>query len=193
MKLVFATNNPHKLAEAREIFSSKVEILSLDDIDCHADIPETEATLEGNSRLKARYVFEHFGVDCFSDDTGLEVAALDGAPGVYSARYAGEPSDPARNRAKLLQELSGVSNRKARFRTVITLIVHGEEHQFEGTVDGVIAEAERGGQGFGYDSLFIPDGFIGTFAEMGEEEKNKISHRSRALAALWEYINHAYL
>lgn len=193
MKIVFATNNSHKLAEVREIFSGKVEVLSLADIACFEDIEETSSTIEGNSRQKARYVYEHYGVDCFSDDTGLEVDALNGAPGVYSARYAGYPVDSARNCAKLLQEMAGCTNRHARFRTVITLILHGEEHQFEGIVEGTIGEKEQGKHGFGYDALFIPDGFTDTFAQLGEKEKNKISHRSKALAALWKYINQNYL
>lgn len=193
MKIVFATNNSHKLAEVREIFSGKVEVLSLADIACFEDIEETSPTIEGNSRQKARYVYEHYGVDCFSDDTGLEVDALNGAPGVYSARYAGYPVDSARNCAKLLQEMAGCTNRHARFRTVITLILHGEEHQFEGIVEGTIGEKEQGEHGFGYDALFIPDGFTDTFAQLGEKEKNKISHRSKALAALWEFINQNYL
>lgn len=193
MKIVFATNNSHKLAEVREIFSGKVEVLSLADIACFEDIEETSPTIEGNSRQKARYVYEYYGVDCFSDDTGLEVDALNGAPGVYSARYAGYPVDSARNCAKLLQEMAGCTNRHARFRTVITLILHGEEHQFEGIVEGTIGEKEQGEYGFGYDALFIPDGFTDTFAQLGEKEKNKISHRSKALAALWEFINQNYL
>lgn len=193
MKIVFATNNSHKLAEVREIFSGKVEVLSLEDIACFEDIEETSSTIEGNSRQKARYVYEHYGVDCFSDDTGLEVDALNGAPGVYSARYAGYPVDSARNCAKLLQEMAGCTNRHARFRTVITLILHGKEHQFEGIVEGTIGEEEQGKHGFGYDALFIPDGFTDTFAQLGEKEKNKISHRSKALAALWKYINQNYL
>ncbi len=193
MKIVFATNNSHKLEEVREIFSGKAEVLSLADIACFEEIEETSPTIEGNSRQKARYVYEHYGVDCFSDDTGLEVDALNGAPGVYSARYAGYPADSARNCAKLLQELSGCTNRHARFRTVITLILQGEEHQFEGIVEGTIGNEERGEHGFGYDALFIPDGFTETFAQIGEKEKNKISHRSKALAALWEYINRNYL
>ncbi len=193
MKIVFATNNSHKLAEVREIFSGKVEVLSLADIACFEDIEETSSTIEGNSRQKARYVYEHYGVDCFSDDTGLEVDVLNSAPGVYSARYAGYPVDSARNCAKLLQEMAGCTNRHARFRTVITLILHGEEHQFEGIVEGTIGKKEQGEHGFGYDALFIPDGFTDTFAQLGEKEKNKISHRSKALAALWEFINQNYL
>lgn len=188
MKLVFATNNAHKLAEVREIFSGKVEVLSLKDIACTADIPETSLTIEDNSLQKARYIYDQYGMDCFSDDTGLEVEALDGAPGVYSARYAGEPNNPARNKKKLLQELKECTNRKARFRTVITLIIKGEVHQFEGIAEGTISTQEYGEQGFGYDSLFIPNGYTKTFAQLGNSEKNRISHRSKAIAALYEYI-----
>lgn len=189
MKLVFATNNAHKLEEVREIFSGKVEVLSLKDIACTAEIPETSPTIEGNSLLKARYIYEHYGLDCFSDDTGLEVDALGGSPGVFSARYAGEPSNPAQNRAKLLKELGDCTDREARFRTVVTLIVGGEIHQFEGIVNGSISHQECGEQGFGYDSIFIPQGYTQTFAQIETIEKNHISHRSKALAALWEYLN----
>ncbi len=190
MKLVFATNNAHKLEEVREIFSGKVEVLSLKDINCTAEIPETSPTIEGNSLQKARYIHDQYGMDCFSDDTGLEVDALGGAPSVYSARYAGEPSNPEQNRKKLLQELKDCTNRTARFRTVITLIIKGEVHQFEGVAEGEISTQEYGEQGFGYDSLFIPKGYTQTFAQLGNMEKNRISHRSKAIAALWEYINH---
>lgn len=190
MKLVFATNNAHKLKEVREMFQGKAEISSLKEIGCTADIPETSPTIEENSLQKARYIYDQYGMDCFSDDTGLEVEALGGAPGVYSARYAGEPSNPERNRKKLLQEMEGHTNRKARFRTVITLIIQGEVHQFEGIAEGEISTQENGEQGFGYDSLFIPKGYTQTFAQLGNSEKNRISHRSKAMAALWEYINH---
>ncbi len=190
MKLVFATNNAQKLEEVREIFSGKVEVLSLEDINCTAEIPETSPTIEGNSLQKARYIYDQCCIDCFSDDTGLEVDALGGAPGVYSARYAGEPSNPEQNRKKLLQELKDCPNRVARFRTVITLIIKGEVHQFEGIAEGSISTQEYGEQGFGYDSIFIPKGYTQTFAQLGHTEKNHISHRSKAIAALWEYINH---
>ena len=183
MKLVFASNNAHKLQEVRAILTGHT-ILSLEDIGCHADIPETADTLEGNSLLKAQYVFDHFHCDCFADDTGLEIEALGNQPGVYTARWAGEPSNPANNRKKALQELAGKDNRRARFRTVITLIRGGKIDQVEGIVRGRIAEAEYGNGGFGYDPLFIPEGYDKTFAELPAETKNAISHRARALQAL---------
>ncbi len=181
MKLVFATNNVHKLDEARAILGTDIEVVSLNDIGCHNDIPETSDTLDGNSRQKARYIFEHYGVDCFADDTGLEVDALGGRPGVYSARYAGEPVDFAANRRKLLGELEGAINRNAHFRTVVTLILDGKEYQFEGRVNGRIDTYEHGEGGFGYDPLFIPDGYDQTFAELPAAVKNSISHRAEAL------------
>lgn len=188
-KLVFATNNAHKLEEIRAILNDKVDILSLSDIDCHADIPETADTLEGNARQKAMYIYEHYGMDCFADDTGLEVESLNGAPGVYSARYAGEGHDSQANMRKLLHEMQGKNNRKAQFRTIISLIEKGEEHQFEGTVKGQIIEEKRGETGFGYDPIFQPEGYELTFAELGHDVKNKISHRARAVAALCEYLS----
>ncbi len=187
MKLVFATNNPHKLTEAQEILGNKIEVVSLSQLGCHEDIPETADTLSGNSLQKAEYIFERYHVNCFADDTGLEVAALNGAPGVYSARYAGingQHPTPAMNRQKLLQEMTGVTDRSARFRTVVTLILDGEVQQVEGVVNGSIATEEHGTQGFGYDSLFIPEGYDKTFAELGEDIKNNISHRARAMQAL---------
>lgn len=189
MKLVFATNNPHKLAEARNILGEKTEILSLNDIACHADIPETADTLEGNSSLKARYIYQQYGIDCFADDTGLEIKALNGAPGVYSARYAGEPSNPTANRQKVLQALEKESDRRAHFRTVITLILNGQEYQFEGKTEGTISTEEKGENGFGYDSIFIPSGYQQTFAQLKPEEKNSISHRGKAIEKLWTFIN----
>ena len=183
MSLVFASNNAHKLQEVRAILPEH-EILSLEDIGCHADIPETSDTLEGNSLLKAQYVYEHYHCDCFADDTGLEIEALGNKPGVYTARWAGEPANPANNRKKALQELAGQTNRRARFRTVITLIRNGKVEQVEGVVRGSIAEAEYGNGGFGYDPLFIPEGYDKTFAELPAEIKNTISHRARALQAL---------
>lgn len=189
-KLVFATNNAHKLEEIRAILGDKVEILSLNDIDCHADIPETADTLQGNAALKAQYIYENYGLDCFADDTGLEVEALNGAPGIYSARYAGgEGHDSEANMKKLLSEMQDKDNRKARFRTVICLIEGGEEHFFEGIVNGSIIRERKGGAGFGYDPVFMPDGYSETFAEMGNDEKNKISHRARAVQKLCEYLN----
>lgn len=189
-KLVFATNNVHKLEEIRAILGDKVEILSLNDIDCHADIPETADTLQGNAALKAQYIYENYGLDCFADDTGLEVEALNGAPGIYSARYAGgEGHDSEANMKKLLSEMQDKDNRKARFRTVICLIEGGKENFFEGIVNGSIIRERKGGAGFGYDPVFMPDGYSETFAEMGNDEKNKISHRARAVQKLCEYLN----
>ena len=188
-KLVFATNNAHKLEEIRAILGDKMEILSLADINCHADIPETANTLEGNAHLKSEYVYNHYGLDCFADDTGLEVEALDGAPGVYSARYAGDGHDSQANMQKLLKEMEEKNNRKAQFRTVISLIEKGEEKLFEGIVRGEITQEKRGNSGFGYDPVFQPEGFDVTFAEMGSEVKNKISHRARAVKALCDYLS----
>lgn len=193
MKLVFATNNTHKLDEARKILGTKAEILSLNDINCHADIPETADTLEGNSLLKARYIYERFGMNCFADDTGLEIDVLNGAPGVYSARYAGEHGNSAANRQKVLQAMSGEANRKARFRTIITLLLNGKEYQFEGIAEGNIISEEQGENGFGYDSIFMPEGYNRTFAELESEEKNRISHRGKAMEAFWTFIKHTNL
>lgn len=188
-KLVFATNNAHKLSEIRSITQGKVEILSLDDISCHDDIPETAETLDGNAMMKARYVYERYGLDCFADDTGLEVEALGGAPGVHTARYAyPDRNDPEANTRKLLRELEGQTNRRAAFRTVIALIEDGRESCFEGRVDGYIAETERGTEGFGYDPVFSPEETGKTFAELGIETKNRISHRARAVAKLCEHL-----
>lgn len=190
-KLVFATNNAHKLEEIRAILGNKVEILSLNDINCYADIPETADTLQGNAALKAQYIYKNYGLDCFADDTGLEVEALNGAPGIYSARYAGgEGHDSEANMKKLLSEMQDKDNRKARFRTVICLIQEGKEHFFEGIVNGSIIRERKGGAGFGYDPVFMPDGYSETFAEMGNDEKNKISHRARAVQKLCEYLNY---
>ena len=188
MKLVFATNNKHKLDEMRAILGGKVELLSLSDIDCHDEIPETADTLEGNALIKARYIFDKYGLSCFADDTGLEVDALDGAPGVYSARYAGENNDSVANVAKLLHNLTGESCRDAQFRTVIALILNGEEKLFDGIVRGSISEECRGVGGFGYDPVFVPEGYTQSFAEMPAEQKNSISHRARAAAALNSYL-----
>ena len=189
MKLVFATNNKHKLEEMRAILGGKVELLSLTDIDCHDDIPETADTLEGNALIKARYIYDKYGCSCFADDTGLEVDALGGEPGVYSARYAGENNDSEANMRKLLQNLTGKSERSAQFRTVIALIIEGEEFLFDGIVRGRISKERMGSAGFGYDPIFIPDGYEESFAQMAAEQKNAISHRSRAAAALNEYLN----
>lgn len=188
-KLVFATNNAHKLDEIRAILGDRVEVLSLKDIHCEADIPETADTLEGNAALKAEYIYKNYGLDCFADDTGLEVEVLGGAPGVYSARYAGgEGHDSEANMKKLLVELEGKTNRKAQFRTAICLIEGGTEYLFEGVVKGEIIEKKRGCSGFGYDPVFVPEGYTETFAEMGNEEKNKISHRARATQKLCDYL-----
>ena len=192
MKLVFATNNRHKLEEVRAILENKIEVLSLNDIDCHDDIPETADTLEGNALIKARYIHEKFGVDCFADDTGLEVEALNGEPGVYSARYAGEDCNPEANMYKLLQNLTGENNRNAQFRTVIALIINGEEKLFNGIVKGTISREKMGNAGFGYDPIFIPEGFSESFAQMTSEMKNSISHRYRATEELSNYFKKQY-
>lgn len=192
MKLVFATNNRHKLEEVKAILGNKIEVLSLNDIDCHDDIPETADTLEGNALIKARYIHEKFGVDCFADDTGLEVEALNGEPGVYSARYAGEDCNPEANMYKLLQNLTGENNRNAQFRTVIALIINGEEKLFNGIVKGTISREKMGNAGFGYDPIFIPEGFSESFAQMTSEMKNSISHRYRATDELSNYLKKQY-
>ena len=188
-KIVFATNNSHKLDELRKLTEGKIEILSLNDINCHHDIPETADTLEGNALIKARWVKERYGYDCFADDTGLEVDALGGAPGVMSARYAGDGHDSQANMKLLLANLDGISDRTARFRTVIALIEGEKETMMDGVVDGVITEKPSGENGFGYDPIFRPEGYEVTFAEMGADEKNKISHRGRAVAKLMEYFS----
>lgn len=187
-KLVFATNNRHKLEEVGDVLKGHLEILSLKEIDCFDDIPETADTLEGNALIKARHVFDNFGYDCFADDTGLEVEALGGRPGVYSARYAGEDQNAARNMEKLLRELEGSSNRRARFRTVVALIEGGKVSYFEGKIEGTIIEQQRGSAGFGYDPVFVPDGYSQTFAELGSDIKNKISHRALAIHELIQYL-----
>ena len=188
MKLVFATNNQHKLDEIQKITAGHTEIVSLAAIDCHDDIPETADTLEGNALQKARYIKDKFGYDCFADDTGLEVEALNNAPGVYSARYAGPAKDSVENMKKVLREMEGISDRKACFRTVIALIQGKEEHLFEGRVDGKILTAQQGEAGFGYDPIFQPEGFDLSFAEMPMDEKNKISHRGRAIQQLIAFL-----
>lgn len=192
-KIVFATNNKNKLAEIREMLEgSGIEIVSLADIGCHDDIPETSDTLEGNALQKARYIHEKYKMSCFADDTGLEVDALGGAPGVYSARYAGgDGHDSEANMAKLLANLEDKADRRARFRTVVALILdeeQGREELFEGIVTGEIIRERRGGEGFGYDPVFRPDGYDRTFAELGHEVKNKISHRAKAVAKLVDYL-----
>ncbi|SHJ31467.1 XTP/dITP diphosphohydrolase [Tangfeifania diversioriginum] len=183
-KLVFATNNPHKLKELQAILGDEFELLGLKDIGCNEDIPEDQPSLEGNARQKAFYVYDKFGYDCFADDTGLEVEALNNEPGVFSARYAGEEKNPQANMDKLLENMAKIKYRKARFRTVISLVVNGDEMQFEGIVEGEITRQKQGDSGFGYDPVFLPEGFTKTFAEMDLEQKNKISHRGRAVQKL---------
>lgn len=187
-KLVFATNNAHKLEEVREVVGDSFEILSLQDIGCYDDIAEPGETLQENALIKARYVKDKYGYDSFGDDTGLEVEALDGAPGVYSARYAGGDHDSKANMKKLLAELNGITDRNACFRTVIALILDGQEFLFEGRIDGRIIEQERGTAGFGYDPVFMPDGYSETFAQLGTDIKNNISHRALAVKALCEFL-----
>ena len=187
-KLVVATNNAHKLEEISAILGNEMELLSLKDIHCNTDIPETADTLEGNARQKAMYIHENYGMDCFADDTGLEVEALNGAPGVFSARYAGDGHDSEANMQKLLKELEGKENRKAQFRTAICLIMEGKEYLFEGIVKGHIIEEKRGGTGFGYDPIFVPEGYDQTFAELGNDVKNTISHRARAVEKLCTFL-----
>lgn len=187
-KLVFATNNQHKLEEVSYILGDQIELLSLKDIGCDVDIPETADTLEGNAYLKAKYVVENYHLDAFADDTGMEVEALNNAPGIYSARYAGDTKDSQANMNKILNELQGIENRKARFRTVISLILNGKEYIFEGIINGRIIEEKRGETGFGYDPIFMPDGYEQTFAEMGNEVKNTISHRALAVQKLCEFL-----
>lgn len=186
--LVFATNNPHKAKEVEQILGGNYRVKTLRDIGCLDDIAETEATLEGNALLKARYVKENFGYDCFSEDTGLEVDALGGEPGVHTARYAGEQRNAADNMSLLLRNLAGKDNRNARFRTVIALIFNGEESIVEGICEGRIATEQHGAGGFGYDPVFIPDGYEQTFAELGDDIKNRISHRARATKKLMELL-----
>lgn len=186
--IVFATNNAHKLGELRGIAGEEWNIVSLAEIGCHDDIPETADTLEGNALIKARWVKERYGYDCFADDTGLMVDALDGAPGVYSARYAGPGHDSAANMKLLLERMADKDNRNAHFSTVIALVMGGEEHIFEGRVDGTIAREPSGCGGFGYDPVFVPENSGRTFSEMSAEEKNAISHRGRATRKLMEFL-----
>ena len=188
-KLVFATNNAHKLEEVAAILGDQVELLSLNDIGCQTDIPETAETLEGNALLKSSYIYKNYHLDCFADDTGLEVEALNGAPGVYSARYAeGEGHDAQANMLKLLHELDGKENRKAQFRTAISLILDGKEYLFEVVIKGEIIKEKRGDSGFGYDPVFMPEGYDRTFAELGNDIKNQISHRALAVQKLCEFL-----
>ena len=188
MKLVFATNNKHKLSEIQNMLGNEFQVLSLADINCQDEIPEDHETLEENASQKAHYINEKFGVNCFADDTGLEVASLNNEPGVYSARYAGSSRSSEDNMKKVLQKLDGVDEREARFRTVISLIIDGEETQFEGIVNGDILFEEKGKDGFGYDPIFQPKSYDVSFAEMSLAEKNKISHRGNAVRKLVEYL-----
>lgn len=188
MKICFATNNPNKVQEIQQLLGEDFEIHSLKDIGCDEELAETQDTLEGNSVQKARYVHTHYGVNCFADDTGLEVSALGGAPGVYSARYAGPQRSSEDNMQKLLAELQDKEDRSAQFRTVITLMLDGAQHQFEGIVRGHIASQRAGEEGFGYDPLFVPEGYQQTFAQMDMQEKNQISHRGRAIRKLVDFL-----
>ncbi len=189
MKIIFATNNAHKLSEVQAVLGDSFELVTPRMCGVEEDIPETAATLEGNASQKSHYLYEKTGLDCFADDTGLEVEALGGEPGVHSARYATDGHDFAANNRLLLKNLAGKENRRARFRTVISLIEGGEEHLFEGIVEGRIIDHESGEEGFGYDPLFVPDGFDRTFAEMTAEEKNAVSHRGRAVRKLVAYLH----
>ena len=188
MELVFATNNQHKIEEIQAILGNKVNILSMNDVGINEDIPEEQPTLERNAQQKALYIYNKYGYSCFADDTGLEIEALDNEPGVLSARYAGESKNADDNMNKVLQKLQNVPNRKARFRTVIHLVLNGDEHQFEGIVEGEITKEKKGNTGFGYDPIFKPKGYNTTFAEMGLDEKNKISHRYFAVQHLVDYL-----
>ncbi len=187
-KIVFATHNKHKLREVSSLLADKYNVIGLEDLGCYEDIPETADTFEGNALLKSSYVFEKYGYSCFSDDSGLEVSSLNNAPGVLSARYAGVDHDDEANNRKLLHELSDKTDRTAKFRTVISLILNGEKYYFQGEVTGQITLEPRGKAGFGYDPLFQPDGFEETFAELGDSIKNKISHRARAIQKLIEFL-----
>jgi len=189
--LIFASSNPNKIREVREMLDGLYEIKGLHDIGCTEDIPETAETIEGNALLKARYVVEHYGLNCFSEDTGLEVSALNGAPGVHSARYSGEDRDPQANIDLLQKNLAPHDDRSARFKTVIALSLDGVEHLFEGLVNGHIRQEQFGTGGFGYDPVFVPDGYSVSFAEMDKEEKNRISHRGRAVQKLLDFLKQA--
>lgn len=189
MKLVFATNNQHKLHEISHLLDGSFELLCLKDIHCTDDIPENQDTIEGNASEKSFYIWNNYGLNCFADDTGLEIEALNGEPGVYSARYAGDEKSAEKNIELVLQKLAKIKNRKARFKTVISLVIDGREVQFEGIVNGQILEEKRGNTGFGYDPIFQPEESNLSFAEMPLEEKNKISHRGRAVQKLVEYLS----
>lgn len=189
MKLVFASNNTNKIKEIQSILNGSIQLLSLDDIGCHEEIPETADTIEGNAILKANYVTEKFGYDCFADDTGLEVTALNGEPGVYSARYAGEQRNADDNMTKLLEALKDKSDRSAQFKTVIALNLNGKQHLFTGIAKGDITLNKTGNQGFGYDPIFQPENYTETFAELPLETKNKIGHRGKATQQLIDFLN----
>jgi XTP/dITP diphosphohydrolase len=189
MDLCFATNNNGKLEEIRALLSARYKILSLSDIGCYEELPETQLTIEGNSRQKAEYIWNKYKVNCFADDTGLEVLALEGKPGVYSARYAGPACLAEDNMTKLLKEMNGLKDRRALFRTSITLILNGSLNQFEGTVKGEILTERRGSKGFGYDPVFMPSAYKLSFAELDMNEKNKISHRGKAVKVLVDFLN----
>lgn len=190
MRLVFATGNPNKLREVRAMLKGDIlELVNLKDIGCTEDIPETQPTIEGNAIQKASYVKEKYGYDCFAEDTGLEIEALDGRPGVFSARYAGPAKDAQANMSLVLEQLKGKANRKARFKTVIALILENNTHTFEGIINGHIANAPTGDGGFGYDPIFIPEGFDVSFAEMQPDQKNRISHRAKAMEAFVDFMN----
>lgn len=188
MKIVFATNNPNKLAEIKQLMPAGINILSLKDIECFEELPETSDTLEDNAAQKAYYVYDNYGHNCFSDDTGLEIEVLDGRPGVYSARYAGPECRAEDNIQKILAEMKGEENRDAAFRTIISLVIDGREFQFEGQVEGQIIPEKWGDQGFGYDPIFLPDGYEESFAQMTVEEKNIISHRGLAVKKLIQFL-----
>lgn len=192
MELVFATNNQHKLNEIQALLGETIRVLSLNDINCDEDIPETGTTLEANALQKSEYIYRRYGVNCFADDTGLEIDALSGEPGVYSARYAGEEKNAEANMEKVLKNLNGQKNRKAKFRTVISLMMDGVEYQFEGVVEGEILESGSGSEGFGYDPIFKPDGYQESFAEMDMTLKNSISHRGRAIVKLIDFLKEHY-
>ena len=189
MKLVFATHNQNKFREVKSLMPSHIELLSLTDIDCHEDIPETENTIEGNAALKAQFVKENYNYDCFADDTGLEVSALNNEPGVYSARYAGPENDAKANMQKLLINLAQAENRQACFKTAIVLLLNGKKELFLGFCEGTITHEGRGDGGFGYDPIFLPKGFDKTFAEMSLEQKSEIGHRGKAIRKLIDYLS----
>tara|TARA_R110002050_G_scaffold74772_6_gene160364 strand:- start:142706 stop:143278 length:573 start_codon:yes stop_codon:yes gene_type:complete len=189
MQLVFATNNPNKLKEVQSLIPSYIKLLSLKDIGCFEDIPETQNTIEGNAIQKAQFIKKHYGYDCFADDTGLEVEALNGAPGVYSARYAGDKRDANDNMNLLLKNLNGIDNRNAQFKTVVSLIINNNQQNFTGICEGEITKSKHGGKGFGYDPIFKPNGYKQTFAEIDLNLKNSIGHRGKAISLLVNFLN----